>query len=129
MSGFSFKKGERITSRKILSSLFTKGESVYVHPLRILYRRSSGDRYPAAFAVSVPKRLFRKAVDRNLLKRRIREAYRMKKPGFYSGLNAMGRQVHLVILYQDQKKFDYFSIEDALRKGLEKLLQEISGIH
>jgi ribonuclease P protein component len=126
LSGFSFKKEERITSRSTLSSLFTEGKIVHVPPLRILYLPASTGKYPAAVAVSVPRRLFRKAVDRNLLKRRIREAYRSGKPFFYSGLNKLGRQANLVILYQHHEKVDYHTIHEALLKGLEKILREIA---
>lgn len=129
MSGFSFHKGERITSRRILSSLFTQGKIIHSHPYRILYKVSLGGNYPASVAFSVPKRLFKRAVDRNLLKRRTREAYRLNKPYFYSHLHTLGCQVQLVILYQHNSIMDFQAMQDALRRGIEKLLQEIPRIH
>lgn len=125
MSDFSFRKEEKITSRKIISSLFMEGKVIQVHPLRILYHLSPPGKYPAAVVVSVPRRLFKKAVDRNLLKRRIREAYRINKPFFYSGLRKLDQQVNLVILYQHHEISDYYSIQNALQRSMEILLQEI----
>jgi len=126
LSDFSFSKKERITSRKILSSLFSEGKAIQVHPLRIIYQSAPAGNHPAAVAIAVPKRIFRKAADRNLLKRRIREAYRLNKPFFHSNLRKLDRGVNLVILYQHHQKVDYHSIHDALQQGLEILLQEIS---
>jgi len=128
LSDFSFKKGERISSRRTISTLFTEGKAIPVHPFRILYqyRYSNVAKHPAAIAISVPKRLFGKAVDRNLLKRRTREAYRRSKPFFYTSLRKLGLHVNLVILYQHHQVLDYHSMHDALRQGLELLVQEIS---
>jgi len=76
-------------------------------------------------AVSVPKRLFKKAVDRNLLKRRIREAYRLNKTDFCDLVLRKDLKLILLIQYQHRDIVDYHVIEEAMLKGLRKLAEKL----
>lgn len=75
----------------------------------------------AVVAVSVPKRTFRKAVERNLLKRRIREAYRRNKPEFFSRLKEMNIHLHLAIQFTGQKAEEFHVIEVSLLKIFDQI--------
>lgn len=77
-------------------------------------------------AVSVPKRIFRKAVDRNLLKRRIREAYRLNKSILNTQLIREDICIKLVIQYQHREIVSYQIIEEALVSGLSKLVDRLN---
>ncbi|MEA3479663.1 MAG: ribonuclease P protein component [Bacteroidota bacterium] len=118
---FSLSKSERLSGRKSISSLFETGSSLYVPPLRIIYKAEGAGPHPVAMTVSVPKRLFKRAVDRNLLKRRIREAYRLNKHDLYVELQQKGMKLDLMIQYQHREIDSFQVIEKALIKGLEKL--------
>jgi len=127
MPDFSFKKGERLAGKKEISALFLSGRGVTFPPFRFLYLPASGGPYPARTAIAVPKRLYRRAVDRNLLKRRIREAYRLMKPAIYRQLNEKGMKIHLVIQYRHESLLPFEPLKEALQKGIEQLMHEISG--
>ena len=77
--GFSFPKSERLYKKKAIQELFDKGSSFYLHPFRVYFQRNSepGSAHQVMFSVS--KRNFKNATDRNLIKRRLREAFRLNK--------------------------------------------------
>jgi ribonuclease P protein component len=88
MPDFTFKRGERLKSRKVIEQMFKRGQSFAQYPLRIVWvdmeeRRSD---FPAQFALSVSKKKFKRAVDRNRIRRLVREAYRLNKHVLYEGL-------------------------------------------
>ncbi|HZY81685.1 MAG TPA: ribonuclease P protein component [Cyclobacteriaceae bacterium] len=83
MGDFSFRKHERLSKEIWIKELFEKGSSFYSHPFKVLYlpHPDSGSTTNQVL-FSVPKRQFKRAVDRNTIKRRLREAYRLNKSGF-----------------------------------------------
>lgn len=127
MPDFSFNKGERLTGYKAISALFQSGRGLNVPPFRFIYLPATGEAVPVRAAITVPKRLFRKAVERNLLKRRIREAYRQQKSAIYQQLSRKGVAIHLVIQYQHREILPYHVLEEGLQKGLDQLICELSG--
>ena len=76
-------------------------------------------------AVSVPKRLYKRAVDRNLLKRRIREAYRLNKQEFYFSLLNHDRKAEVVIQYRASEIAGFDIIENSLREAMQKAITRI----
>jgi ribonuclease P protein component len=127
MPDYTFRKGERLSRKKAITSLFKSGRVQVSSPVRILYQQVEGEEYPAKMAVSVPKRLFKRAVDRNLLKRRVREIYRHFKPFLYDQLNQAGIQIHLVIQYQRADIVTFEMIEKGIQQGLNKVMAELTG--
>ncbi|WP_291723852.1 ribonuclease P protein component [Bernardetia sp.] len=82
----TFSKKERLSSIKDIEMLFKKGNSLFVFPLKLIFIKKTLDEdkklQPARLLISVPKRNFKKAVDRNRIKRQIREGYRLQKANF-----------------------------------------------
>lgn len=98
-----------MNTRQVLS-LVQSGSSYFRYPLRACFKEGTGD-----FGVSVPKRNFKRAVKRNLLKRRVREAYRLNR----SLLD--GRQTDIFIFYAAKEVEPYETIENSLREILAHL--------
>lgn len=80
MGKFTFRREERLSKEKIIQELFEKGSSFYLYPFKVFFMSNPDKEYPYhQVLISASKKLFRKAVDRNLIKRRIREGYRLNK--------------------------------------------------
>ena len=93
MGKLTFKKKERLSKEKNIQELFGKGSSFYLYPFKVFFMKNPDPAYPVhQVLISVSKKNFKKAVDRNLIKRRIREAYRLNK-------NQLSEQNKLLIAY------------------------------
>ena len=80
MGKFTFRKEERLSKEKQIQELFDKGSSFYLFPFKVFILRHPDPAAPVhQVLISVSKKLFGRAVDRNLIKRRIRESYRLQK--------------------------------------------------
>lgn len=119
---FTFKKNERLKRKIFIDKLFQKGSAVKSFPLRIIYlpfdyESFSNDLYlpkTTQIAISVPKKRFKNATDRNLIKRRIRESYRINK-------HILNKPFAIAFVYMSNEKLTYQQIEKAMIKGFEKL--------
>lgn len=122
MAGNSFQKGERLKKRKLIDTVFKKGKSSVVYPLRVVWVDSTEDfLFPAQMGAGVSKRKFPKAVDRNQVKRLIKEAYRLEKKDFYEVLNKKGMKFALMILYIGDKHVSFDKIEASMSRLLKKI--------
>jgi ribonuclease P protein component len=124
----TFSKEERLCSRKYLDLLFKNGSSFLLYPLRVSYLMvDHKPEFPVQVVINVPKKRYKRAVDRNLLKRRIREAYRLQKQeGLYTFLNHPDQLLLLSLQFVGKKKYEFSFIEKKLAGVLKKLTASLA---
>ena len=127
-SEFTLCKEERLKSNLSIQKLLKHGRSVSTFPLKIYWNFSPDphQKYPVRVAISVPKRKFRKAVDRNLMKRRLREAYRLNKSILYDTLDQHQQKIQLIILLLSDEFIPYTQLEQGMREILLQLMNKLS---
>jgi ribonuclease P protein component len=126
MPSHTFRRQERLKSKKIIQSLFREGQAISAFPLRLIWiqRPLPSSDFPAQFALAVPRRSFPGAASRNVLRRRIREAYRLHKHSLYEALEPADAQVALIAIYTAKEPLPYKTIEKAMRKALKRLARK-----
>lgn len=120
---FTFKKHERLSSKKLIDLLFSEGHSSKAFPISIKYLNTAKVA-DTQVLISVPKKKFKRAVDRNLLKRRVREAYRQNKKILQG---APGAPYLLGIIYISDEILSFREIENKLILVLNRLTQNNSS--
>lgn len=121
---YTYGNKEKLKSKKLIDQLFTEGKSVSAYPLRLVYLGTALDNnLIAKTGVSVSKRNFKTAVDRNRIKRLLREAYRLNKSIFFNNLTT---QHAFMILYIGKDKPTLDLVENKMKILFEKFTNKIS---
>jgi ribonuclease P protein component len=127
MSGskpYSLGKSERLKSRKQIDALFESGKKITQFPFRLLYRQErGGNEIKAGFTVS--SKNFPRAVDRNRVKRLIREAYRIQKAELESHVKKNQTLLHLFFIYTGRDIISFEELSHRLKQILDKLVRVI----
>lgn len=115
-----FPKTEKLKSAKTIETLFLEGKTLSRFPIKVFFLpKVSLETHRAAFAV--PKRNFKSAVERNLVKRRLREAYRLNK---HLLAEIHGKKFVMLFLFLGKVKPQYAELEKAIAGLLKKLQDE-----
>lgn len=124
----TFRKLERLVSRKSFESLVREGRSVHHPPVRMTWQpQALATGFPAATAFTVSKRNFRRAVDRNRIKRLLREAFRKNKSPLYALLEERKQEVAILFVFTGRKLPDYTLIESRVVRCLQDLAGQVRG--
>lgn len=125
----TFNKEERLCSKKLLDLLFKNGSSFLLYPFRITFLFVAEPcRHPAQVVINVAKKRYKHAVDRNLIKRRIREAYRQQKQTtLYPVLLNQPNLLLLSIQFVGKEKYEYSIVEKKLNQAIKKLITQFNA--
>lgn len=120
-----FTKSERLRSKVHIRDLFEKGYSFPVPPIRVFWIPAEEEaEHTVQVLISVPKKNFRQAVTRNLLKRRIREIYRKNKSELHQSLNQLNRKCRIAFIYTGRDIMKSSELEPKIIVILQRLIQE-----
>ena len=122
---FTYGKKDKLKSKKLIDQLFTEGKSVSAFPLRLVYLGTTfeEDNLLVKTGVSVSKRNFKTAVDRNRIKRLLRESYRLNKGTYFHNLTT---PYAFMILYIGKEKPTFNEVETKMKILFEKFSNRIS---
>ena len=118
----SFGKKDRLKGKRVVSKIFEgPKKSISLFPFKAFYSISSSNQSQSKFGVSVPKKKFKRAVDRNKIKRRVREAYRLNKDPLVS----LSKKYAFGFVYTPKKILPFKEIETKLKDSILRLEKEL----
>ena len=125
---FTLNKDERLKLRKIIDQLFSGGRAFTAFPIRVQYKMVDQLTVPLQAGFSVSIRNFKRAVDRNRIKRLMREAYRLQKLPLEQALQTKEQQLALFLIYTGKELPAYSLVKEKVEVVLKKLLQTVNGV-
>ena len=125
---YTLSKAERLNSYMLIEKLFAGGSKSFpAFPLRIVYMPVEGDQWPtASLLISVPKKRFKRAVKRNLVKRQVREAYRKHKSILTDVLEAKGMKLVIAMIWLDHEIHSTKEVEAKVLKLIQLTTEKLS---
>lgn len=126
---FTLGKKERLKSNQAIQKLLKSGKTVSSFPLKIYWDISEDlqQQLPVRMAVGISKRKIRRAVDRNLLKRHLRESYRLNKHILYDPLQNKGLNAVLIILFLADESLSFEVMDPKIRDLLRRIANNLPG--
>jgi ribonuclease P protein component len=125
---YTFTKEERLCNKRLIDQLFHNGSSFLCYPFKVSWLIADDSQlFPAQVLFSVSKKRYKHAVERNLIKRRIREAYRLhKQEKLYSSCSDQGKKILFSIGYIGKEIAAYDMMEKKMLKLLTQLSEQIA---
>lgn len=125
LKGFSYNKKEKLKSKKQLDELFTKGKSFTIFPIKVFYIFDNNQQDNIIkTGVGVSSRHFNKAVQRNRVKRLLREAYRTEKQPLHFHLTNNKKQLAIFLLFIDKELPDYKTLKEKIKLCFQRIIKE-----
>ena len=123
---FKFPKKQKLCGEKVIERLFANGKSISEKPFRAIWNfEKNNDQVFVKSLIVVSKKRLKLAVERNVVKRRIKEAYRLQKKQLEYFLESTNQQLNLAIIYQEEEILDYKTLEEKINLLLSRLIKEL----
>ena len=119
----SLPKSERLHSFGAIRRLFKEGQSGFVYPFRYMFYVEDAAQPEAAILFSTPKKFHKRANKRNLLRRRMREVYRLNNATLHSALG--NRRIEFAVVYSSKTIHDYKTIENGIKRVLQQIVESL----
>lgn len=119
----SYGKKEKLKSRKELDALFNGGKSFLVFPVKVFYAYTDATSAAVKTGVGVSSRYFKKATDRNRVKRLLRETYRTEKAPLLEVIQTQSISLNVFLLYVDKSLPEYTNLKKVMNTVIQKLIQ------
>lgn len=124
---FTFNKQEKLKSRKLIQQLFAEGKSFLVFPVKVMYLQVAEPMdFPLKIGVSASSRSFKKAVDRNRIKRVLREQYRLNKLPLHQCITENNQHIAIFLLYIGKALPEKGLVEKKMPIIIQKLITTIN---
>ena len=121
---FSYNSKEKLKSRKQLDELFAKGKSFSVFPIKVFFTEMKNEiNFPIKVGVGVSSKHFKKAVDRNRIKRILREVYRLNKNSLIEYIKLNNKNIAVFFLYVDKTLPEFSLLQNKMPIVIEKLIK------
>lgn len=123
-ASFTFRKEERLCSKKVIDRLFQDGNSFLVFPVKVVFLDTKlSSTFPVQAGFSVGKKVFKRAVHRNRIKRLMRETYRLNKNELYKILG--DRQLAIFFIFVGKEMADFTTIERSMKKAIQRIISSL----
>lgn len=123
---FEFPKKQKLCNETAIKEMFSNGNSFVIHNIRLVWKEQvNSDDVAIKSIIVVPKKQLKLAADRNIVRRRMKEAYRLNKSTIENSLKNKGKQLNIAIVYQNDKRLSYKVIEEKIKLILGRLREEI----
>ena len=123
---FKFPKKQKLCDESAIKKMFSSGRSFVVNPIRLVWKEEGNpDNEAIKSIIVVPKKKLKLAVNRNSVKRRMKEAFRLHKSELELSLRNKNKQLNIALIYQKEEIITYKAIEEKIKLILDRLIEEI----
>ena len=123
---FEFPKKQKLCNETAIKNMFSNGKSFAIDPIRLVWKEElNPDEVSLKSIIVVPKKKLNLAADRNVMRRRMKEAYRLQKTAIESFLKSENIQLSIALIYQVEEILPYKTIEEKIKLILSRLREEI----